>query len=88
MNGIDIKKEFIDNKNSICLILKDVSDWQIFKKICVDVCEYSAQASGERNAVKSFYNRLLYWQYFLNKSRENVLSKVCQGSLFFLKSLY
>lgn len=89
MNGIDIKKEFIDNKNSICLILKDVSDWQIFKKICVDVCEYSAQASEERNAVKSFYNRLLYWQYFLNKSRENVLSKEEQiglsGELIFLE---
>jgi len=81
LNGMYVNNVSVGDAPSIVLILKNSLDWPIFLKVCVDLCEVSSGASTEKKAVKSFYNRLRYWSYFLDRGYDDKLSKEEQVGL-------
>lgn len=89
LNGINVSNVYAGGKPSITLTLKNNDDWPIFLKICLDLCKVASEVKREDKAVDSFYNRLLYWQYFLKRNSEDRLSKEEQiglaGELLFLE---
>jgi len=89
LNGITVSIVPVGDSPSIVLLLKDSTDWPIFLKICIDLCDVVSESPTEEKAVGLFYNRLLYWQYFLKRDGEDKLSKEEQigliGELLFLE---
>ena len=89
LNGIDITLLSVGGTTSIFLVLKNNNDWPIFLKICLDLCEVTSNITDETLAVKTFCNRLLYWQYFMKRNKENRLTKEEQigliGELLFIQ---
>jgi len=89
LNGISVANASAGGTPAITLTLKNNADWPIFSKICLDLCNTASEAKNEEKAVASFCNRLLYWQYFLKRGKEDKLSKEEQiglaGELLFLE---
>lgn len=88
LNGIIVANVSAGGSPAITLTLKNNADYPIFLKICLDLCNIAAEAPDEGKAVDLFCNRLLYWQYFLKRNSEDILSKEEQlgliGELLFL----
>ena len=89
LNGVDVTKLVVGGTTSIFLVLKNNNDWPIFLKICLDLCEVTSRVTDETLAVKTFCNRLLYWQYFMKRNKDNRLTKEEQigliGELLFIE---
>ncbi|GHV30955.1 hypothetical protein AGMMS4952_18760 [Spirochaetia bacterium] len=89
LNGITVGNISADGNPSITLTLKNNADWQIFLNVCLDLCSVASEATNEDKAIDLFFRRLLYWQYFLKRNKEDKLSKEEQlgliGELVFLE---
>lgn len=77
------------DKKAIVLTLKNSQDWELFLHVCMDLNNVTKDSKTERDAAGRFYNRLLYWQYFMKHNRTNLLTKEEQlglmGELLFLE---
>jgi hypothetical protein len=89
LNGVLVSNISIDDTPSIVLSLKNNVDWPIFLRICIDLCSVASESPSVEKAVAQFYNRLIYWQYFLKRNTDDKLSKEEQigliGELLVLK---
>lgn len=88
LNGIDVVFTEIAEKKVISLSLKNSLDWELFLHVCTDLNEITKTTINEKDAARCFYNRLLYWQYFMKRNRMIGLTKEEQrgliGELLFL----
>lgn len=88
LNGVEVALLEISNKKAMVLTLKNNQDWELFLHVCLDLNNITKNSETECDAARCFYNRLLYWQYFMKHNRTNMLTKEEQlglmGELLFL----
>lgn len=89
LNGVEVALMETADKKAIVLTLKNSQDWELFLHVCMDLNNVTKDSKTERDAAGRFYNRLLYWQYFMKHNRTNLLTKEEQlglmGELLFLE---
>jgi len=94
MSGIDIKfiklDQDTDKNYMLILILKENSDWQIFRSLSLDIISVTSKCEKTKNAFVIILRRLNKWHEFLKKERSGLLPeseiKGLLGELLFINN--
>ena len=88
--GIEIKFVNHEGNRILILLLKDSSERVIFKFLCTELIRVTRTQSAGSEGASVILGKLIRWQKFWKKERENKLSpaeiKGLFGELFFLKN--
>ena len=89
LEGIRIGTAIQHGRGRIVLLLKETTNWELFKALCDDLRRASGVTTDEIAALSATLRRLQRWQDFLRKARNLVLTqeeiKGLVGELLFLE---
>lgn len=76
--------------NRLVLLLKEQGNWEIFLSLCNDLVQATRQVKNSSAAVQAILRRLVRWQDFLKKNRDDSLTeesiKGLIGELLFIRN--
>lgn len=80
LKGIDIKLDHTSTPNQLILLLKDMSEWELFLILCNDLI--NVMKESEDNIISKLIKRLERWQKLLQRAALQIMSKEEQMGLF------
>lgn len=85
--GFSVEVELEEEKNTdsrvqVCIQLTDIRHVDVFFVLCEDICKLLLSETDESAATKAFHSRLVKWQTFFKKGRQEGLSEEKQVGLF------
>lgn len=80
LKGIQIKIDNTSTPNHLILLLKDLTDWELFLVLCNDLVH--ALKEYDEDIIKNIVKRLERWQKLLQRETLKIMSKEEQMGLF------